>query len=105
MTEARAVEMADSPRALDDAAHARPDNFRATPRDEDRSFVRIAESDEGHEPRHDLAAVHALRSDRDAGLAWLSAAIDAGWWYQLRSATRFPPTCGPPLNAMLENAR
>jgi len=43
--------------------------------------ARLAQGDEGHMPRFDLAAVHAIRGEIRPACQWLEAAVAAGWWY------------------------
>src|SRR5262245_17097052 len=43
--------------------------------------ARLDQGDEGHMPRFDLAAVHAIRGERRQACQWLEAAVAAGWWY------------------------
>ncbi len=44
-------------------------------------MARLDQGDEGHMPRSDLAAVHAIRGDADQAVRWLEEAVAAGWWY------------------------
>lgn len=43
--------------------------------------ARLDHGDEGHMPRFDLAAVHAIRGEVREACQWLEAAVAAGWWY------------------------
>jgi len=43
--------------------------------------ARRVEGDEGHMPRFDLTAVHAIRGELRQACQWLEAAVAAGWWY------------------------
>jgi tetratricopeptide (TPR) repeat protein len=43
--------------------------------------ARLDRGDEGHMPRFDLAAVHAVRGESRQACQWLEAAVAAGWWY------------------------
>ena len=43
--------------------------------------ARLDKGDEGHMPRFDLAAVHAIRGETRQACQWLEAAVAAGWWY------------------------
>jgi tetratricopeptide (TPR) repeat protein len=43
--------------------------------------ARISMGDEGYMPRYDLAAVCALRGEREEACDWLGEAIAVGWWF------------------------
>jgi tetratricopeptide (TPR) repeat protein len=43
--------------------------------------ARLSNGDEGYVPRYDLAAVCALRGEREEACRWLGAAIAVGWWF------------------------
>lgn len=43
--------------------------------------ARLSNGDEGFVPRYDLAAVCALREEREEACRWLGEAIAVGWWF------------------------
>jgi tetratricopeptide (TPR) repeat protein len=43
--------------------------------------ARLSNGDEGYVPRYDLAAVSALRDEREEACQWLGEAIAVGWWF------------------------
>ena len=43
--------------------------------------ARLSNGDEGYMPRYDLAAVCALRDEREEAWRWLGEAISVGWWF------------------------
>lgn len=43
--------------------------------------ARLSNGDEGYMPRYDLAAVCALRDEREEACRWLGEAIAVGWWF------------------------